>query len=63
MPSKVAPSAPDHLDQMLTTQDVADRYNVCRKTVMNWVRKGHIKALKFGTTYRFAESEMKRIGA
>ena len=43
----------------LTCNQVAERYGVTAATVRNWIRKGKLKAYKWGTTYGIKESDLK----
>lgn len=42
-------TTPSKEKRQLTPNQVADRLGVSRKTVINWIRKGQLKAKDFGT--------------
>ena len=49
---------------MLTTVEIADRYNVAYSTVIAWIRRGKLKAVKQpnprGDIWVVSESALKR---
>lgn len=40
------------MEQLLTVRETAETLNVSRQTVYNWVRCGHLKAVRIGRTLR-----------
>lgn len=47
------------MDKLYTCEDVAERYSVKLTTVWDWVRKGTLKAIKVGRTYRIRERDLE----
>ena len=48
---------------MLTVTNFAQEMGVTRQTVLNWIEKGVIMAVKPVKEYRINESELKRLKA
>lgn len=47
---------------LLSTGQAAKRLGVTRGTVLNWIKAGHIKALKIGPkVYKIEEKEVERL--
>jgi chromosome partitioning protein len=47
------------MDQLLSTQEVAERLNVDKKTVLRYIHAGKLKGSRIGRDYRIAESTVK----
>jgi excisionase family DNA binding protein len=49
--------------QLLTTDDVAERLGVTRRTVQNWIKSGELACYQFGegrgTTYRIDPKDVE----
>ena len=45
----------------LTTAQVAERLNVCKKTILQLVKTGEIRAIKLKRKILIAENELERI--
>lgn len=44
----------------MTAKQAADRYGVNYRTLLNWIRSGHIKAVRFGKAYLVTEEEASK---
>jgi len=51
------------VDGLLTPKDVAAELDVSYVTVINYIKKGHIKAFKIGGQWRLYPSELERFKA
>jgi len=50
------------MEKLMKVSEVAKILNVSRHTVLNWIRKGKMKAIRLpGGRYRIPESEVRRI--
>ena len=49
------------MEQMYTLTQVASIFSVTRQTVLNWVKKGNISAVKVGRKWFVPESEIVRL--
>ncbi len=47
------------MSNLLSCNDVAERYGVKVITVWDWIRKKKIPAIKIGKEYRVAEEDLK----
>lgn len=47
-------------DRVYTLQEIADIMKLNKQTIQNYVKKGTLKATKFGRVYRVTEEELKR---
>ena len=54
---------PTESDPWLRTSDLAERWDIKRKTVQGLIRAGHLSAFKVGKEYRIRESEAARFEA
>ncbi len=43
-----------------TSEEVADMFKVGKETVLRWVRKGNMEAIKLGRDYRFSDESLQR---
>ena len=48
-------------DKMLTVTEVAKQFSVSRHTVLKWINKGKIKAVKVVKVYRIPKEEIDRL--
>lgn len=48
-------------EKFYTAQELADTLKVTLRTVYNYLRAGHIKAIRCGRDYRIPEAEFNRI--
>ena len=46
---------------MYTVSEVADKFAVSRQTVLKWIAKGKIKAIKVDKVYRIPKEEINKI--
>ena len=52
----------EKLERLLRVSEVAKILNVERHTVLNWIKKGKLRAIRLpGGRFRIPESEVKRI--
>jgi excisionase family DNA binding protein len=50
------------MEKLLKVSEVARKLNVSRHTVLNWIKRGKIKAIRLpGGRYRIPESEVRKI--
>ena len=49
------------MDKYYTPEEIAANLKVSRKTIYNWIQKGHLKAVKIGHFWRVSESELNRL--
>lgn len=50
------------MEKLLKVGEVARRLNVSRHTVLNWIKRGKIKAIRLPSgRYRIPESEVEKI--
>jgi len=47
------------MDKLMTMQEVADRLNVTRKCVYNWVHDGKLEAYKVSSIYRVSQEQLE----
>src|SRR5258707_13139884 len=47
------------MDRLISTQEVAERLNVDKKTVLRYIHAGKLKGSRIGRDYRIAESTVK----
>ena len=50
-------------DTFYTPEEIAQYLKVSVQTVRSWIKKGEIKAAKFGRQYRVTGAELERIKA
>ncbi len=43
------------------TREAAAALAVSRNTILNWIRAGHLRAAKFGKTYRIPREAIERL--
>lgn len=48
-------------NDLLTVQDVANRFGVKQPTVRKWLREGRIRGVKIGGARRFERAEVDRL--
>ena len=48
-------------DKMLTVTEVAKMFSVSRQTVLKWINKGKINAVKIVKVYRIPKEEIDRL--
>lgn len=46
---------------MYSVTEVAKKFSVSRQTVLNWINKGKIKAIKIDRDYRIQEEEIDKL--
>ncbi len=44
--------------KMMSVADVADRWSVSSQTVLNIIRRGHLKAIRIGSRYRLQPNDV-----
>jgi putative molybdopterin biosynthesis protein len=49
------------MEKYYTPEEIAANLKVSRKTIYNWIQKGHLKAVKIGHFWRISESELNRL--
>ncbi len=49
------------MEKYYTPEEIAANLKVSRKTIYNWIQKGHLKAVKIGHFWRVSESELNRL--
>lgn len=49
------------MEKMYSLSQVAEIFSVTRQTVLNWVKSGHIHAVKVGRKWFVRESEIERV--
>lgn len=49
------------MNELLTTQEVADYLKLSRTTVWRWCKQGKLKAIKVGHGWRIHRSEIERL--
>src|SRR5687767_9438484 len=59
MPVPVQNAATDtpRADQLLTVADIAGRIGAHEQTVRHWIKRGELKAAKFGTPHRLSHQD------
>jgi len=43
-----------------TCQQIAEKFNVKRRTVWSWIRSGKLPAIRLGEQYRVSEEDLQR---
>lgn len=46
---------------MLTVTEVANKFSVSRQTVLKWIKKGKIKAVKVDKVYRIPKEQINML--
>lgn len=46
------------MDKYYSPLEVASILNVSPRTILNWIKKGELEALKVGRTYRISEANL-----
>jgi len=49
------------MEKYYTPEEIAANLKVSRKTIYNWIQKGHLKAVKIGHFWRVSESQLNRL--
>ncbi len=49
------------MEKFYSPEEIAANLKVSRKTIYNWIQKGHLKAVKIGHFWRVSESELNRL--
>ncbi len=48
-----------NIEKLLTPADVADRLQVNKRTVTQWLRKGHLRGFKVGKEWRISPDDLQ----
>ena len=48
----------EHINKLLTTEEIAELLQVHVKTVRDWISNGELKAFNLGKAYRVKESDL-----
>ena len=49
----------NHLEQIMTLQEVSEYLKIKERTIYDWVTRGKIPAFKLGNAWRFRRSELE----
>ena len=61
--TKPSPSPPPTTERFHTVAAVAERRNVCERTVRRHIKVGLLKAHRFGRAVRISDSELQNYGS
>lgn len=48
------------MEKYYSVTQVAEKYNVSREAVHQWIKAGRLKAVQVGKLYRISETEIKK---